>query len=600
MTTAAILEAGLPVEGERRFLTMRLAKTGEGVLQATLSSEFAYNRDGMDEILVHSLAAVNLERAQQGLPLLIDHDPGRQLGRVENIRLKGRKLVGDIRLSDRADVAGVVADVRSGIRPDISIGYIVHDCCPDTNGESYHVTRWTLFEVSSVAVPADFTVGIGRSFDPTHRKVLTVTNVTTPAQPSAQHQDFTRERERVGSINAIRQRLNCPEGLASRAIEDGWAVERFVNEAGRDQAPARALRTAESPSTDQHFQREIDQYSLVRAVACQLNNRFDGREAEVNAELSKRYGATARGFFAPLPALQSRYQSVGSPTQGGNLVGTDYLPDQFISPFRNSAAVMGLGATMLTDLVGNVELPRQETTLAGQWVGEDEAPGQSDLKFSKIGLTPKTVAGYMTWTRQAALQALPSMEDLLRRELNEQLGLGLDKAAVDGIGNAVQPRGILNTAGVGSVQGGPNGGSPTWGNIVDLESSVANANAHGDGMGYLTNTRVRGRLKQTQKFGGTNGESVWGSDDRLNGYRTAVSNQVPANLTKGTSASKCSAIIFGNWRELIIGLWSYVDIIVDPFTYADSGRVRITGFLSADIKVKHAESFAVMADALTD
>ena len=601
MKSATTAEApNFPEAGERRYLTIRLASNGTGVLQATLSSELAYNRDGMDEILVHTLDAVDLERAQQGLPLLIDHDPGRQLGRVENIRLKGRKLIGDIRLSDRAEVAGVVADVRNGIRPDISIGYIVHEFNPSANGESYHVTRWTLFEVSSVAVPADFTVGIGRSFDPTARKVLSMTTVTTPAQPAAQQVDPARvERERAANINAIRQRLNFSEELAARAIEHGWTIDRFVNEAS-DQAPARTLRTAEVPAVDRHLQREIDQYSLVRAVAGQINNRLDGREAEVNAELVKRYGAAPKGFLAPLGALQTRAQQVGTANIGGNLVGTDYMPDQLISPFRNSAAIMGLGATMLTDLIGNVELPRQENSLVGQWVNEDEAPAETTLTFGKLGLTPKTVAGYMSWSRQAALQALPTMEDLLRRELNDQLGLALDKAAVAGIGSATEPRGILNTTGIGSVSGGVNGGAPTWANIVDLESMVENANAHGDGMGYLTNTKVRGKLKKTEKFAGSNGETIWGSDGRLNGYRTAVSNQVPSNLTKGTADGNCSAIIFGNWRELVIGMWGYIDIIVDQYTLSTQGKVRISGFLSADIKVKHADAFAVMGDALTN
>ncbi|KEQ52151.1 phage major capsid protein [Sphingobium chlorophenolicum] len=596
MTTSAPADRAEVIgSAQHRHLTIRLAANGKGVLQATLSSELPYNRDGMDEILVHTQDAVNLERAAMGLPLLIDHDLGRQLGRVENIRLQGRKLVGDIRLSDRDEVAGIVADIRSGIRPDISISYEVHAIKVADDAESYQVTRWTPFEVSSVSCPADFSVGIGRSFSKSSRKVLTMNAITTPDLSTSQIQ---AERERAANITAMGRRLNVEE-LAQRAVNEGWSIEKFVSSYEQAAPAARSLRTAEAPAIDSHLQREINQYSLVRAVACQINNRFDGREAEVNAELSRHYGATPRGFFAPLAALQSRAQQVGTPNIGGNLVGTDHLADEFYMPFRNSAAVMGLGATVITDLHGNVEIPRQESSMTGQWISEDQAPDETTLNFGKLGMTPKTVAGYMSWSRQAALQALPSMENILRNELSEQLGLGLDLAAVKGVGSAVEPRGILNTSGIGSVQGGTNGSAPTWDHIVDLESAVANQNATGDNMGYLTNTKVRGKLKKTQTFSGTNGDPVWGRDGRLNGYSAAVSNQVPANLTKGTAAGTCSAIIFGNWRDLIIGLWSYVDIIVDPFTYSTQGKVRISGFLSADIAVKRPTSFAVMADALT-
>jgi hypothetical protein len=84
----------------------------------------------------------------------------------------------------------------------------------------------------------------------------------------------------------------------------------------------------------------------------------------------------------------------------------------------------------------------------------------------------------------------------------------------------------------------------------------------------------------------------------VNGYAAYVSNNVPSNLTKG-SGTNLSAMIFGNWEELLIGLWGSLDLLVDPYSNADSGRVRIVAFMSADIAVRRAASFAAIVDAIT-
>ena len=111
---------------------------------------------------------------------------------------------------------------------------------------------------------------------------------------------------------------------------------------------------------------------------------------------------------------------------------------------------------------------------------------------------------------------------------------------------------------------------------------------------------MRGKLKKTKVNGGS-GRFVW---DRLspsaplNGYRTVVSNQVPGNLTKGTAADLI-AILFGNWADLVMGLWGGLDILVDPYTGASSGKIRTVAFQSVDFAVRHAESFAAMQDAVT-
>jgi HK97 family phage major capsid protein len=201
-------------------------------------------------------------------------------------------------------------------------------------------------------------------------------------------------------------------------------------------------------------------------------------------------------------------------------------------------------------------------------------------------------------SRKMLLQSSLDVEAFVRNDLATSLALAIDSAAINGTGSSNQPKGVLNQTGIGSVAGGTNGGNPDWKDIVDLESAVAIDNADIGNLGFLTNAKVRGKLLQTEKAS-TTAQYVWSDNNSLRGYNAAVSNQVPSNLTKGTASGVCSAILFGNWADLIIGTWGGIDINVDTSTGSSSGTVRVVALQDVDIAVRHAESFAAMKDALT-
>lgn len=431
--------------------------------------------------------------------------------------------------------------------------------------------------------------------------------MTTNTQTLTAEDGAKGERERIATIQAMGTRLNMNPELVTRGVAEGWPVDRFINEYRAVSPSSPSLRTAENPVHDETFEREISRFSMTRAIAAQISDgKLTGREAEISQELVRRNGGIApKGFLMPTNALSTRVQLVGTPTSAGNLVGTDFYGDQFVSPLRNKTAVMMAGATVLTDLVGNAVLPRQDTATAGTWVAEDTAATETNLTTGQVTLSPKTVTGNISWSRQAALQALPAMEQIVRNDLSAQLGIALDRAALHGLGSSNEPRGVFNQSGIGAVALGTNGLAPTYASILDLEAAIAAANADSGMMAYITNTKVRRALKGTQRFTSTD-SPVWlpglpGSEPGsglMNGYPAYASNNVRSDFVKGSSGAVCSGIAFGNWAELIIGLWGAIDLVVDPYTNSDKGRVRISAFLSADISVKHAASFATIVDAI--
>jgi HK97 family phage major capsid protein len=328
-----------------------------------------------------------------------------------------------------------------------------------------------------------------------------------------------------------------------------------------------------------------------------------GFEREVSNEIARKLGRQASGFFMPTNLRmpdnmgQRAVNVAGTDNVGGFTVATEL--QSVIDLLRARMMTRALGARVLTGLQGDIAFPRITGGAALSWVGENPGSevGESNLAFDQVVLTPKTAQASIPVSRQLLVQSSFDVEMMIRSDLATVGALGLDLAAINGSGSSNQPTGILNTSGIGAVAGGTNGLAPTWAHIVDLETQVAIDNADLGSLAYLTNSKVRGKLKTTEKASST-AQFVW-ENGELNGYRAEASNQVPGNLTKGTATGVCSAIIFGNWNDLIIGEWGAMEIIVDPYSLKKKGLVELTSIMMADVAVRHPESFASMKDALT-
>jgi HK97 family phage major capsid protein len=267
-----------------------------------------------------------------------------------------------------------------------------------------------------------------------------------------------------------------------------------------------------------------------------------------------------------------------------------------IDLLRNKMVLPGMGMQMLSGLVGNIAIPKVTGGATAFWVAESGSPTPADQAFAQVAMSPKTLAAQTAISRKLLLQSSIDVEGFVQNDLARVLAQEIQRVAINGTGTNPQPRGILNTVGIGNVAGGTNGATPTWANIVQLETEVAQDNADEGTLGYLTNTRVRGRLKTVSKVTGQNG-FVW--EDGMNGYQAEVTNAVPSNLVKGTSGAVCSAIIFGNFSDLIMGMWGGLELMVNPYTNAAQGGVIVHAFQDVDLAVRNAESFAAMLDALT-
>lgn len=592
-------------------------------VELAFASETPVDRHYGQEILDLGAKSIRMDRLKRGGPLLMDHRYDDQVGVIETVQIgKDRVARAVVRFGKSARASEMFQDVVDGIRTNVSVSYRIHAAVLEAQKDGqdvYRITDWEPYEISMVSVPADIAVGVGRSADaveqpaaqtPTPEPLVEIRTMSdikpTPAPEdaaaisAAQSRGTEAERKRVSDISAIGDQYAKygVDKIAGEAIRAGMSVSEFR---------AKAMDTmsmAPSPNADVGMSdKDIKQYSLMRALNYLANpgdrraREAAGYEIELSQAAAERSGKTSQGLMVPFDVL-NRGMTKGVAADGGNLVATDLMSANFIELLRNAMVIDSMGAQYLTGLVGNIAIPKQSGAGTAYWVTEGSAPTTSTQAIAQVAMAPKTVGAFTDISRKLMLQSSIDVEQFVQNDLARVLGLAIQSVAIKG-GGSNEPTGILATAGIGNVAGGTNGLAPTWQNIIDLETNVAIANADIGTLAYLTNAKVRGKLKSTSKVSGQNGFLWDNGNTPLNGYRTGVTNAVPSNLTKGTSTSVASAIIFGNFADLIIGMWGGLDLVVDPYSNSTSGTVRVVALQDVDVAVRHAESFSAMLDALT-
>ena len=345
-------------------------------------------------------------------------------------------------------------------------------------------------------------------------------------------------------------------------------------------------------------------YSWTRAIAGAAGLKADDAyEREVSSELARRSGREPGGFFAPLlalnPPMERRVLTTTTPAglPGGNVVGTYLDPSLFVPPLYAALRVRQAGARVISGLVANTDIPRQSQTVTGYWVPENTALTFSDPGFDRISLRPKHYGAITEFSRNMLLQSTPDIESILRNDMSNILARGLDAAAISGTGTNNDPVGVLNQTGIGSVAMGTNGGAITWPAVLALIEQVELANVTDDARAFISNPRVRASAMQVPRVANTALGFVMDEPDRMAGTPFLVTNLVPANGTKG-SGSNLSTLIYGNWSDLLIGLWSEIDILVNPYAEIAyvKGNVQVRAMMTCDIQVRHPQSFAAISD----
>ncbi len=584
------------VDLERRGFDMDIRGVDEKkrTVSIAVSSELPVERSFGKEILVHEQGAIDLAFLASGrAPLLLDHDMERQIGVIESVELSAdRVLRAKVRFGRSALAQEVFQDVVDGIRGNVSVGYRVNKMERSaSNKDEYLVRSWSPLEVSVVSIPADPSVGVGRSaaalepkpsVEPSIKKESKMDEINLDAVRAEAAEAAARNAAAIIELGARHNKRD----LADAAIRSGKSIEQFRGELLDVIGNDKPLDNNDLGMT----RKEIRQFSIVRAIAALANpgdrrlREAAGFEFEISEAAAQRYGRASSGLMIPTDVLGVWKRDLNT-SDDNELVATNLLAGEFIDVLRNESSVMQAGARMLPGLIGNVAIPKKTAAATAGWIAtEGNAASESEPTFGTVSLSPKTVGAYTDMTRQLILQSTPAVEALVRDDITQALALAIDKGALEGSGSSGQPTGILSTSGVNKPSSFA-AAVPTFAEMVELETMVAADNALFGNLAYITDATTYGGLKTKSKDSGSgmfvleNGEA--------NGYRVIRSQQATAGN-----------VYFGNWSDCLIGMWGGLDLTVDPYTASSSGTVRIVALQSVDVAVRNAVSFAYNNDGV--
>lgn len=574
------------------------------------------------EVLDHDAKSVNMTYAQHGLSFLVEHTRGDQVGIVEDVVFgadkKGR---GMLRLSKSVRGKEIGADILDGIRRFVSFGYVTGDNYTQTGGEeegsvpTRRYTEWMPMEVSSVSIPADTSVGIGRSARDARRRPnhpparqareLSVRdqNGNAPAHQAGTNGNGNAPQTRDFHAEIVEIQQICRDAKIDEKVERSFYERKLtpmqVKSEVFDLVVKRAASLAGVPQEDQLgiSEGERREYSLGRALQALVSGNWQaaGYEREVSTALSKRLDRATNGilvptqFRAPNEVLQRTSLSAGVAGNGGNLVPSQ-MAGSLIELLRNKSVIDRMGPMRLPGLVGNVPIPRQ--TGAGTAAMRAEiaaAAAEGNMTFDQVVLSPKNILGTQSYSKQLFAQSPFAIDSLVREDLTTIIALLYDLQGLHGDGTGSNITGVYAAAGVNAVA---MGGAITFDKVVDMESAIEAANANVGQMGYVTTPEIKGKAKKKLEFAVNGASKLWtgtADEGEMNGYRALASNQVAKNLGAGVNEH---GIIFGAWSQSIVADWGAVDVTVDPYSRAREAIVNVTAHWLADFALRYGAAFA--------
>jgi len=596
-------QRSLPEGVQHRAMALQYKTIDEEArrVRIAVSSEEPVARGYGDEVLDHDERAIDLSFLNSGrAPLLMDHDPNRQIGVIESVDLDSdtRRLRATVRFGRNGLAKEAFDDVVDGIRANISVGYAVNKMEKDDKRDNtYRVTAWRPMEASLVSIPADTTVGVGRSTTLTgsdeQAELRSEPSVKTDFKGDSEMSEVDiaaveaearkSAQKNAAQIVELGARHNRSD-LARQAIADGKTIEEFRGIILDEIGTGKALSDTSIGLTE----KEARSFSIIRLVNA-LANPKDKRmqeaaafEFEVGEAAARHYGKDPQGILLPLEVLSKR--ALNSADEA-DLFTDDFRGSDFIDVLRNASSVMQAGARMLQGLSGDVAIPKKATASTAAWIGTEGADAtESEMTTSTVSMVPRQLGAFTIITRQLRQQSSLDVENLVRDDLAQALALAIDLAGLEGSGAAGQPTGIKNTAGINTTTFGAV--NPTFSEVVAMETAVAEDNALMGNLGYIMNASMVGALKTTEKATGT-AQFVVEPGGTVNGHRAITSNQVTAGDA-----------YFGNFADLLIGMWSGVDLVVDPYSLSRSGSIQLTALQTVDVAVRHAVSFCVSNDGV--
>jgi HK97 family phage major capsid protein/HK97 family phage prohead protease len=582
-----------------------------------VSSEEPVQREFGMEVIDHSRESMNLEFLNSGrAPLLLDHDMKRQIGVVESVELDddARRLRAKVRFGRSEMASEIFNDVVDGIRQNISVGYRVDDRVKREDDDDKIVrVATTPMEISIVSIPADQSslVGVGRSSsEPLNLTVKSTGEIKmTDIDLDAVRAEAAKAAQKNAKEIMTLARKHNKADMGEDAIGRGVSIDEFrgelLNAIGNEplETPAHVV---DAPVKEQR------QYSLGKMIRAQVNHDWAdaGFERELHDEIARRTGKQSEGFYVPDFAWRAGAMTTAATGASGsenvvdNFIPTVHRGDMFIEALRAKQVMAALGVTFMGGLTNRIKMPKFSTGASAGFVEELGSVADQSQTDAGVTLQPRTMGAFVDIGRLALKESIPALDQVVQDDLLRALADKIEATAISGSGSSGEPTGILNDGNVGNVDisAGTDVAALTWADITDLVKTVEDANGivNQNTLGWLSNPKVKAKMANTVKVSST--DSVMLLNDPWNniyGYPAEFTSNVPSNLNPGDGGTDASALIYGDFSQLMVGLFGAPSILVDETTGGLAGTVRIIVHQDVDVALRNAASFAITDEVST-
>ena len=608
---------------ERMFLKSEISadnvSTDTRTLDLSFASDVPYLRSFGYEII--DMATIDFSRLNNRAILLFNHDWDDYIGVIEKTWVNGNKAYATVRFDTHEDAEKIYQSVLNGVLHQVSFGYeiVKAETVDAIDGIDAYKVSVIPHEISIVTVPADTTVGVGREMEvgvddeeqEDNEEELPTEDEIKSAELSNENQEVLEKNENVLEIieksldnkainvNLIMEKTNmdrnetnkqivamCREygvpELALEAVEKEKSVEQVLKEI-IDVRQSRASASAVDAGTQKEF--NASGYSLGLALKQLLEgDGFSGVVLEMNQELERQFGKRSKeSVMLPFHLLQ-RDVTIGNPASAGALKPTT-ITTSYIDALYNEMVLVKAGATYLTGLVGDIDIPRFNNIINPEFVAENGEASDSSMDVEMVRLSPKDVTANMLISRKARMQTAYNLEALASDQLVQAIRHKMDIQGLIGAGG-LAPTGLLNQTGVQSL---PPGTTVSWQDVLDLEAYIKAQNAMVGRGSYITTSKIESKLKGTQKASALGFIADGGN---VNGYQLLTTNALPS--TAGTNK-----LIFGDFGQMLIGTWGGLELELDRNYDTAKGLHQLVTWFTYDVAVKRPEAFC-FKDGITE
>lgn len=437
-----------------------------------------------------------------------------------------------------------------------------------------------LFDVSPVYQPAyqETTVSKRALEELEKQKTMQDENEKEVQEETVEKTDEVQEDKEVPTQEEVEKKNTDTEDEKEKEVQEE-TVEKSdeeVQDEDKDKdndVEGEDKKDEEARSAHKHINintMKEQRFSLLKAIRNVAENRqLDNVTAAVCNEGMKEMRAAGLNTVGQIyiPTMETR-AAVSVASEGVDVVATDLY--NIIEPLRAKNVLVQAGAKFYTGLTNNAQIPVM-TGSNVNWAGETAAATDGNVLFNNVTLTPKRLTAYVDISKMLLAQDSIGVENAIRQDLINAINSKLESTILGkGAKSATSPAGIFN------------GKTPTkvtdFEGLVGLEAKVEEANVLG-GISYIASPSARASFRNMMK--GSRGTAQLA-------YTDGTLDGTPVYSTSNVEAK---TFVVGDFSNLAIGSWGGLDIVVDNYTQAVNGMIRLVVNAYFDAALIRPEAF---------